>query len=560
MFAGLVFVIAACARTTYQVPPSLTEFADTQVTLTSGAVVGGISDNGAKTWLGIPYAQPPVGDLRWHPPLAVEPWSNIRPALAHGNWCPQRTNGWDGLLGLPRGELRGHEDCLFLDVYAPSRAVRGDNLPVMFWVHGGSNVWGRAEQYNGSELAQSQGIIVIVVQYRLGPLGWFAHPEFEQTGANFALMDLVQALRWTQSNISVFGGDPNAVTIAGESAGANNILALLSMPAADGLYRAVIAQSGLPTSIPLAIGRNGYGDTIQGATVAAATFTGQDEPSADELRQADLSTVFDAYRDARVPAVIRDGVTLPDMPLADVIASHQAGRGIPIVLGSNRDEAKYILAFDPAMTKKAIGIFPQPKDTAYYLATSDYITRAWRIIGVTGLAHKLNEAGAGPVRTYRFDWDNQGSVGPTNLSTMIGAAHSMEIPFVFGQFENFMGRLDKRFFTSKNEPGRLALSHLMMACWGHIIHREQVSTACPNWPAVQAEGQQTLVFDVPEEESLQLTDDTESFETIFADMAEDPVLDRKDRRCAVVQRLKGAFVIVAPEQMSNLESLCSENL
>jgi para-nitrobenzyl esterase len=215
--------MAACAKAPPLADLPLSKQDDTLVRTDAGAYVGGISENKARTWLGIPYAKPPIGDLRWRATEPLPYQDSTRTALQHANWCPQLTNGLDGLFGIPKGELRGNEDCLYLDIYAPSDATSRSNLPVMFWIHGGSNVWGRTAQYDGSALAQSENVIVVVVQYRLGPLGWFAHPALEDGIANFALLDLVQALKWTRQNIRNFGGDPDAVTLFGESAGANNV-------------------------------------------------------------------------------------------------------------------------------------------------------------------------------------------------------------------------------------------------------------------------------------------------------------------------------------------------
>lgn len=559
----LCLLMAACAKAPPLADLPLSKQDDTLVRTDAGAYVGGISENKARTWLGIPYAKPPIGDLRWRATEPLPYQDSTRTALQHANWCPQLTNGLDGLFGTPKGELRGNEDCLYLDIYAPSDATSRSNLPVMFWIHGGSNVWGRAAQYDGSALAQSENVIVVVVQYRLGPLGWFAHPALEDGIANFALLDLVQALKWTRQNIRNFGGDPDAVTLFGESAGANNVLALLAMPEADGLYRAAIAQSGLPMSVPLELSTDGMAASITGAVPAAQAFSGLSEPDSVALRQAPLERIFDAYRTGRTPVVIRDGVTLPDEPLTDAIASHQSGANLPVIIGSNRDEAKYLLAFDPQMINKTFFVFPTPRDSDHYSAVSHYMTGLWRTLGVSEFTGQLLDADTGPVRTYRFDWDEEARVGPSDLSEMIGAAHSLEIPFVFGNFENFMGKLDKRLFTKTNATGRQALSQTMMSCWAQFAHgRDPGSVAgepCPHWPEITTDAPtQTMIFDTPEDGGSRAEIETETTRTLIAQLATDPVLNDGRRRCELTNRLSRTFFLLRPELTDELSLLCTQ--
>ncbi|WP_158588450.1 carboxylesterase family protein [Henriciella mobilis] len=559
----LLFMAAACAKPPLPHAAPLAPQPTMMVQTQQGDVIGGASPNGARTWLGIPYASPPVGQLRWRPTEPPMPRSETLSALQHASWCPQITNGLDSLMGIEKGTLRGDEDCLYLDIYAPSDAKASSALPVMVWIHGGSNVWGRAEQYDASKLAEAGDVVVVVVQYRLGPLGWFAHPALEDGIANFALLDLVQALRWTRNNIAAFGGDPDAVTLFGESAGANNVLALLAMPAADGLYRAAVAQSGLPASFPLDIARDGRGLQIVGAIPAGQAFTEHMEPDAAALRAAPLEAIFDAYRSGRTPAVIRDDITLADQPLADAITAHQAGRNLPLIIGSNRDEAKYLLAFDPAMTRKALFLFPVARDADHYEAVSRYMSGVWRAIGVSGFAQQLAEAGTGPVRTYRFDWDEGARVGLSDLGQLVGAAHSLEIPFVFGHFENFMGRLDKRLFTRRNADGRMALSQAMMACWTRFATGGPDALlsggTCPAWQAIDASDRQaTMVFDTPQAGGSGMKAETGSITNLMSELAADPVLDQNNRRCELAASLTRMFGQLRPGLAAELTAECPE--
>ena len=559
---ALLFIMLPACSSEHAPDPALVPDVGIEVTTTAGPVLGGRSENGAQTWLGVPFAAPPVGNLRWQAPEPPEAWRDPREALQHPPWCPQTTNGIDELHGIGKGQLKGTEDCLYLDVYAPSGSDKGSAHPVMVWVHGGSNVWGRAELYDGSHLAEAEDVVVVVIQYRLGPLGWFSHPALAEEGqtANFALLDIVRALEWVQENAAVFGGDPDRVTLFGESAGAKNILALLAMPHADGLYNAAIVQSGLPGSVSLDLVRNGDGDLVTGSVPAARQFTGTDLPGVQQLRDASLEDVLAAYDGRRIVSGIRDGVTLPDEPLDRAIARHQSGRGIPIVLGSNRDEAKYLMAFDKTYTKKAWGLFPKARDKVHYAATSDYLSSVWRVLGVDRFAETLTDSGAGPVRTYRFDWDEQGRTGLSDLGFLIGAAHSMEIPFVFGHFDSFLGRLDKRLFKKKAMPARQELSRKMMGYWGNIAYGRAPGGEAGDipWPAVGPDSGPTLVFDTPAGGGIRAINETRTLAGILSNLKNDPVLERDNRRCLLLRQIARAFGEVEPTLDHEYRKSCRE--
>ncbi len=192
--------------------------------------------------------------------------------------------------GRDEGDLYGSEDCLKLDVYAPNGAGPDNaDRPVMVWIHGGSNTWGFASQYDGSKLAQEQDVVVVVIQYRLGPLGFFAHPQIDEgEGANFALLDHVAALQWVAAEIGQFGGDPDNVTIFGESAGGQNVAALLASPLASGLYHRAVVQSGFFDSTPLDEAQEG----TENSAIPAAERMLSGEATAYALRNAPLQAVL----------------------------------------------------------------------------------------------------------------------------------------------------------------------------------------------------------------------------------------------------------------------------
>jgi len=213
---------------------------------TKYGLVRGYHDNdlNAIIWKGIPYAKPPVDELRWRAPKDPESWRGIRDATESCSKCTQlyTTEKWIRL-----NYADGSEDCLYLDIYRPATKIK--NLPVYVWIHGGSNNFGGAEDYNGSILANKANLIVVVIQYRLGPLGWFTHPALrhgnpQDDSGNFGTLDTIQALKWVKQNIKAFGGNPRKVTIAGESAGSHNVTNLVISPLAKGLFSGAISQSG----------------------------------------------------------------------------------------------------------------------------------------------------------------------------------------------------------------------------------------------------------------------------------------------------------------------------
>jgi para-nitrobenzyl esterase len=251
----------ACRRA--ESPPPPQPDPDSQRSTQSGDVVGFVSEGGAHVWRGIPFATPPKGDLRWRAPRPPRPWEGVRESLEFGESCVQ----FAGLLSdddrAEEGEPVGDEDCLHLNVYAPRRdpealAGQRERFPVMFWIHGGGNTIGSSRVYDGSRLAVEHGLVVVTVNYRLGVFGWFAHPALpvegttpEDRSGNFGTLDLVRALEWVRGNIAAFGGDPERVTIFGESAGGRNVFSLLISPRARGLFQRAIVQSGATNTSPM---------------------------------------------------------------------------------------------------------------------------------------------------------------------------------------------------------------------------------------------------------------------------------------------------------------------
>jgi para-nitrobenzyl esterase len=229
----------------------------------AGPVSGRIDENGALSWRGIPYAQPPVGELRWKAPRVPKSFEKTFVADSFSEICPQLGNPLMDIDPSLYGKKIGSEDCLYLNIWSPPVKEPGNEatlLPVMVWVHGGSNVGGAGSLYYGGNIAVQQDVVVVTINYRLGLLGWFSHPSLRAAAessldksSNFGLLDIIQALKWVRENIAAFGGDAGNITLFGESAGAMNTVALLYSPLSKGLFHKAIMQSGSLRQTPVEV-------------------------------------------------------------------------------------------------------------------------------------------------------------------------------------------------------------------------------------------------------------------------------------------------------------------
>lgn len=331
--------------------------ADPLVSAPVGTLRGEALD-GVHAFRGIPYAQPPVQQLRWRPPVPAAAWDGVRDATGFGPACHQPPPR-PGSIYSPAEALPVSEDCLSLNVWAPADAA---DAPVFVWIHGGSLVGGsgREDMYDGQALAR-QGVVVVTINYRLGVLGWLAHPELSQespegVSGNYGLLDQVEALRWVQRNIAAFGGDPGNVTIAGESAGALSVMYLLAAPPARGLFHRAIAQSAYMISTP-ALRENVHG-TPPAETSGAQLAHKMQAPDLARLRGMDPQELtVQAALAGYFPLGVVDGRTLTAQ-LVDVFDRGEQAP-VPILAGFNEGEIRSLRFLLP----------PPPADAATYEAT-----------------------------------------------------------------------------------------------------------------------------------------------------------------------------------------------
>lgn len=533
---GLAVFLAACSSREPVIEPD----PETRLSTPQGDIVGYVSDTGAHVWRAIPFAQTPVGDLRWQPAAPSGSWEGERQAITAPAPCPQLANGLSAdLLGVEAGELAGAEDCLYLDIYAPPNA---DNLPVMVWIHGGANTWGWADQYDGSQLAMDQNVIIAVVQYRMGPLGFFSHPALRESGsgiANFALTDHLAALNWVQDNITFYGGDPGTVTVFGESAGGTNVAALMASPLASGLFHRAIMQSGSASSVPQAEAEGVEGEEIN-PSIATATRFVQGEVTAASLREAPLADIYAAYTAGggriELPTVIADGVSLPAEGVMSAFASPESFNAVPLITGTNRDEVKLYNGLNDEFVARHFGVFFRIRDEDLYEAVSGYQSRIWAINAVDEIAATMTAGGHDDVWAYRFDWDEGGSNIFLDSGRIFGAMHSMEIPFVFNRFEFFGSRLDPVVFDSSNEAGRLALAREMGSYWARFARQGDPGSGWTRW----SEGPARMRFDTAADGGSAMLAGELTLEGLASDIGTDDRL-AAEQRCELVASMEGRY-------------------
>lgn len=561
LILAAIMIAAISCNNNETLPPVVDS--DSTRTVVQGDVVGFLSEDGTHVWRALPFATPPLGDLRWRAPRPAQNWDGLKEALAFGDRCTQVSTPFSQSEEVPFGDLVGSEDCLTLDVYAPpmsSEEAASAALPVMVWIHGGGNVSGASKLYDGALLAKEQNVIVVAVQYRLGPFGWFAHEAIRETAetdgdraANFAILDLVSSLEWVRDNVTVFGGNPDNVTIFGESAGGHNVATLLAAPQAKGLFHRAILQSGSFDSYSLADAQNEGSNLLNPSAKVAAHFDG---PIAAAMRAASTQSVFDAFEldddgYMELPRIIEDGVTIVGGSLREAFASTETFNAVPIITGTNKDEMKLFNLFNPELVKGYFNMFFVARDQGVYDAASDYTSRIWRLRSVDQPAALMAAGGHDEVYAYRFDWDDGGKFLIMDLGKMIGAAHAIEIPFVFHKFQ-ILGDADRVLFKKNTLDDRNKLSSQMGAYWANFaragVPHSNVEGS-PHWPQWSTEGGTLLRLDTENDRGIETMADVETMDRIISDLKNDDRVSN-EIRC----RIGEAMIEWVPSQKTLIKS------
>ncbi len=545
--------------------------------LVQGEVVGYVGDYDNHAWRGIPFAKPPIGELRWHAPRPAEAWDGRLSALEQGNACPQFAGPGGGRNGEEAGTPVGDEDCLSINVFAPRFAAgevpSGDaRLPVLFWIHGGGNTIGDSRLYDGGNLASTHDVVVVTVQYRLGAFGWFTHPSLRREGmdvrdqsGNWGTLDLIRGLDWTRENIAAFGGDPDNITIFGESAGGTDVFSLLVSPAARGRFQRAIVQSGGLGTSTWAEAENlkdasEPGDEWSSSEILLRLFQadGAVDRSAAKLKLASMSDaetaaylrgksadeVLSAYAGERmggmysIPMLIRDGHVIPVDEPRDVFARAGGTADVPTILGTNRDENKLFLLFGSPHVARAFGIPLWLKDEAAYDLVAEYEANAWKAAGVDEPAEAMVGVRKTPVFAYRFDWDEEPTLLWADFSKMLGAAHALEIPFVFGTLD--LGRGNRFLWDEERIPERDALSDAMMSYWANFAYTGDPGQGRANelgswaaWDASSADSDRFLIFDTPADGGIRMSSDKVTNAALVAQLKQDERFTNERDRCDI---------------------------
>ena len=454
--AATAVLTAAAACTTATATPSTSKSAGQNhetrlVAATADGAVRGQAVASGVEFLGIPYAAPPVGALRWQPPRPAAPWHGTRAATAYAPHCPQPS----GAFG--RGSTT--EDCLYLNVFTPAGA-RGRHLPVMVWVHGGSLRTGESDDYNPAGLVRD-GVVVVTINYRLGALGFLADAALaSRPGApagNYGLMDQQAALRWVQRNIGGFGGNPGDVTLFGESAGGLSTLAQLVSPGARGLFQRTIVESGTyqltqqPLAAAEAAGRAFAAKAGCASTTAPASSTAGASTTSACLRRLPVSTIL-ADEDAAGYTPDVDGAVLTQ-PVKTALARGQFNH-MPVVIGTNHDEYRLFVAGIQllggrvtaanyqTMIASTLGVsaaiagaiaaqypltrYPSPP-VALGAVGTDAIFACHALTAEQLLARYV------PTFAYEFNDENAPEFFLPPAGFPYGAAHASELPYLFSQ-------------------------------------------------------------------------------------------------------------------------------
>jgi para-nitrobenzyl esterase len=475
--------------------------------------VEGVRAEGVSVFRGIPYAQPPVGPLRFRPPVQCEPWDGVRAAHDVGSIAHQFPTDLEEMQG--RLDLPQSEDCLTLNIWTPE--ADAESRPVMVWIHGGAylNGTGAAEWFDGTSFASRHDVVLVTINYRLAIFGYLhlaALSPQEVGSGNCGLLDQIAALQWVADNIASFGGNPGNVTVFGESAGAMSVGVLLGTPAAAGLFHRAILQSGAAANVTSA-----EDATAVAVAVLAALNLSPDEDGVSRLRELPAAEIMGAYGAVAVShapdmtaarivptfAPVVDGVVLPQEPLRAI--REGSSSSVPVVIGTNRDEMEIMRFLDKSIydfgddevARRAVTLFGNLSGEALSLyrgparGTTENVwtavdTDRTFLIPAIALA-EAHEAAGGKTWLYFFTWTT------TAFGGRMGAVHTLEIPFVFNNFA--LGASPE--LTGGPPAHAHALGERMHRTWAEFArHGDPTHDGIPAWAEYEPEARTTMIFDI----------------------------------------------------------------
>jgi para-nitrobenzyl esterase len=469
---------------------SMTSYADPlKVKTEQGKIQGKTINNGkVNAFLGLPYAAPPVGDLRWKAPEPPAKWKGARDATKFGAHCAQG-RVFDDMIFQDSGPS---EDCLSLNVYSPADAKDQSKLPVMFWIHGGGySGGGSSEPRHNGDFLPLKGVVLVTVNYRLGVFGFLVTDELAKEGngaaGNYGLLDMVAALHWVNANIKNFGGDPGNVTIFGESAGSFAVSTLMASPLAQGLFQKAIGESGAAFPGGLALG----GDTVaERAKADGAWMESIGAKSLKDLRAMSTDQLLEAAKKKTpggFPPVV-DGRLLTE-PVPDTYAAGKQAH-VPLLAGWNADEGSFVAMRGMTATQwnaMADGLFkersaaflklyPADSDTESLRSAIDYGSDNFIALGTWKWLEAQKKTGEAPVYRYHFEL----AATPSKYHPGTFAFHSDDIEYVFGTLDTRPG------WTVRPEDRKL--SDEMMSYWTNFARSgDPNGPGLPMWPKLGAD-------------------------------------------------------------------------
>jgi para-nitrobenzyl esterase len=467
--AGLVAVAACLCWTQTTWAASIGEIVQT----TGGPIRGKVVGEGIHAYLGVPYAAPPVGELRWRPPRPHRPWQDVRDATAFGPACPQPE------ISMMRGLGSQDEDCLSLNVWTAA-ADTAEGLPVMVWIHGGGYYLGRSAEptYDGTELARA-GVVLVSVNYRLGTLGFMAHPALtaeSRDGASgmYGIMDQILALQWVRGNVSRFGGNPENITIFGESAGAGSVCCLMTSPLARGLFHRAITQSGRAGAALRDRSKDLPGlESMESVGVAFAQRLGvADAPKVlAAMRSKSWQEILDAFE---LPSRRAGGGTKAHLSVDGYVLTESPGVSftegeqmrVPFMAGTvGREGSLFVrgdrgvgsldawqrfvrMTFGPSLAERVLELYPahdaESASAAYIDLVGDYF--------VFGARDSVRQMAKVQPKTWLYQFSH---VSPRGVRNGLGSYHGSELPYVFGNLA----------VAEASSAADAALSRAMIGYW-----------------------------------------------------------------------------------------------
>ena len=535
----------------------------------------------------IPYAEPPIDNLRWKAPRTLKAHQKISPK--ENNFCVQRPSNLGGVDS--NNFYVGNEDCLYLDVFIPNESFE-EQLPVMFWIHGGGNTSGLKDLYDFSKMVSRHNIILVRINYRLGPFGWFTHPaiqgfqEGDDKSSNFGTLDIIKALEWVSLNISAFGGDPSNVTIFGESAGGHNVLSLLVSKKAKGLFHKAISMSGYTTTVTL---EDAFNPKIESSTsnysskkIVQEIFkkfnekdisvTQSDNKTRQMLHEISTEDFFSIYSQREtydeIPLLTADGIVIPKIGLKNALSNENHLNIVPTIAGYNRDEvklwlatAKYFVDLEFSVLGSVLNI-PKVKlnDEDSFEAFNYYRSAAWKIRGVQEPLNALKIAGNDDLYAYRYDWDDHRKFFIADFKKLIGAAHATEIPLLAGNYD-LVGGYPLSDLIYPPSFSKRYVSKNMMRLWTNFAKYGTPGESSNNviWEPYVSNNKYSNFLVIDKKRKLKMSQVDISFKTLTKELINDQRLDKLEKCVLLFQMFTYVGNDVYDENIKNYPEKCKRD-